>query len=129
MTAPAEVEPRRPDGTRIAMTTPVAMAGRLSDPQAVWTIRFTLPAQWTLADLPRPRDAHVRLAERPARRVLVLRFAGAPGDALLAEKAAEITALARAQGLHAAGPVEFQFYDPPLTLPFNRRNEAVLPLR
>ncbi len=70
MTAPVVQAPR--EGEKIAMTAPVTQtseAGR-------WTVRFTMPAGYTLQTLPKPNDPRVKLLELPPSRMAVVRFSG-----------------------------------------------------
>jgi hypothetical protein len=57
--------------TKIAMTTPVFMAGGES------TMAFVMPAD--LGKVPQPTDGSVTIREMPAGRFAVLRFSGARG--------------------------------------------------
>ncbi len=119
------------DSAKIAMTTPVA---QVPDTAATsggkeWTIRFTMPAQWSLDRLPAARDSRIRMIETPPRRMLVVTFSGRPTDAALAEASDRLHAAARAAGLQTTGVPEYMFYDAPFTLPWNRRNEVALALR
>jgi hypothetical protein len=123
MTAPVAQAPA--EGARIAMTAPVAQApagaGR-------WTIRFFMPAEWTLASLPVPNDPAVRLVEVPGETMAVLRFSGDRGEAAVAAREAELLrALAGTQWAPRGAPVAW-FYDPPWTLPWLRRNEVAVPV-
>jgi hypothetical protein len=110
---------------KMAMTTPVAQT-----PQAgnAWTVRFMMPAGRTLASLPAPKTAAVRLVELPPRRVAVLRFSGTPSEAALADATATLRSRAAEAGLILRGDPEFLFYDSPFTLPWNRRNEVAFTL-
>lgn len=121
MTAPVVQQPRGA-GEKIAMTAPVAQA-RAGD---AWVVRFTMPASHTLASLPRPNNAEVRLVETPATRMAAVRFSGIAGDADLAENETKLLRQAAAQGLTVKGAAQYAFYDPPWTLPWNRRNEVMV---
>jgi len=123
---------------KIAMTTPVAQVPQASAGSAAtkpgadgaqsWTVRFTMPADRSLASLPPPDDPRIRLLETPPARLLVLQVPGRPGDAALAEATATLQAIAGGAGLKVTGAPEFLFYDSPFTLPWNRRNEVALVL-
>jgi hypothetical protein len=123
---------------KIAMTTPVAQVPDApagpgapesgGDGAQSWTVRFTLPADRSLADLPPPDDPRIRLVETAAERMLVLQFSGRPTDAALGKATASLLAIADRSGLQAQGAPEFLFYDSPFTLPWNRRNEVALVL-
>ena len=119
------------DRAKIAMTTPVA---QVPDPDPVsggqdWTIRFTMPAEWSTARLPAPKDPRIRMIETPPRRMLVAGFSGRPTEAALAGALDGLRSTARAAGLQTTGAPEYLFYDSPFTLPWNRRNEVALVLR
>ncbi|MFO6463137.1 SOUL family heme-binding protein [Jannaschia sp. KMU-145] len=109
------------DGPEIDMTTPVQLAPEgisvADDPTGagVYTMRFVMPAKWTIDTLPRPRDPRVSIREVPARRVAVLSFKGAATDEVLRSKAAALRAHVAEQGWTAEGAVEFASYDPPVT--------------
>lgn len=122
------------ESSKIAMTTPVAQvpesaaAKSGADGAQSWTVRFTLPAGRSLADLPPPDDPRIRLIETAPERMLVLQFSGRPTDAALARATASLQAIADRAGVKGRGEPEFLFYDSPFTLPWNRRNEVALVL-
>jgi effector-binding domain-containing protein len=118
MTAPVEQQ----KGETIAMTAPVIeeRAG------GSWTVRFVMPASYTLATLPQPDDSSVRLATVPGRRMAAVRFSGLVDDADLETQKARLLDFVAKQGLAARGEPTYAFYDPPWTLPFDRRNEVLV---
>lgn len=122
------------ESSKIAMTTPVAQvpesaaAKSGADGAQSWTVRFTLPAGRSLADLPPPDDPRIRLIETAPERMLVLQFSGRATDAALARATASLQAIADRAGVKGRGEPEFLFYDSPFTLPWNRRNEVALVL-
>ncbi|MGZ3314877.1 MAG: SOUL family heme-binding protein [Caulobacteraceae bacterium] len=122
MTAPvAQV----PQGRQIAMTAPVAQ-------QAIgraWKIQFYMPAKYTMANLPRPKDERVRLVELQPRTLAVLKFSGSRSSRAVSEQQAQLSAALAGSGWQAVGEAQSWFYDPPWTLPFLRRNEAVVEVR
>lgn len=118
MTAPVT----RQQGTKIAMTAPVTRQEAGSD----WKVRFIMPAGSTLATMPRPNDPKVKLLEEPAKRYGVIRFSGMGGDAVIARKTSELNSFLVSRRLAPIGKPVIAFYDPPWTLPFNRRNEVWL---
>lgn len=119
MTAPVA---QSPSGQTIAMTAPVTQT--LSN--TGWVVRFTMPAQYTLATLPVPDDPRVMLRPVPATRLAVIRFSGLVGAASVADETAQLMAFVRAQHLPVAGPVALAQYNPPWTLWFLRRNELMV---
>ena len=122
MTAP--VAQAETGGSRsIAMTAPVAQVPADGNR---WTIQFFMPAEYSLATLPIPRDPSVVLTAVPAETYAVLRFSGLGSARTVAEKQAELeAALTGSQWVSAGDPVVW-FYDPPWTLPPLRRNEVAV---
>ena len=107
---------------KVAMTAPVTTE---SDGTR-YRMHFVMPSRYTLATLPQPKDARVKLREVPARRMAVLRFSGFTGEDKVKEKTAKLLAWVRAEGLTPAGAPQLARYDPPWTLPFLRRNEVMV---
>jgi hypothetical protein len=122
MTAP--VAQSQTAGENIAMTAPVAQ----TPSDGGWTVRFTMPAGKTLANLPVPDDARVKLREVPPVRVAVQRFSGWVDEGDFAHQRAALATRMAAHGLVAAGPPALAQYNPPWTLWFLRRNEVLQPV-
>lgn len=111
---------------KIAMTAPVAQARTATD---AWTIRFTMPAGYTMATLPVPNDAKVHLVDVPAADFAVLRFSGVPDPKRVAAEQERLLAALRRSAWAPMGEPVGWFYDPPWTIPFLRKNEAAVPVR
>ena len=126
MTAPVTTEPV---AEKIAMTAPVTMEPSGDGTGGRYRMHFVMPAQYTMATLPRPKDERVKLLELPPPRMAVVKFSGFSGEGKVREKTDERLAWVKTEGLEAAGPVQLARYDPPWTLPFLRRNEVMVPLR
>jgi hypothetical protein len=120
MTAPVAQE--RVSGEKIAMTAPVGQTRE----GAAWKVRFTMPAEYTMATLPRPNNESVKLAATPPKRMAAIRFSGVADGEGLAENEAKLRDYLRAHGLQPKGAAQYAFYDPPWTLPWNRRNEVMV---
>ena len=116
MTAPVEQQSQK-----IAMTGPVTQQSNVRN----WTVRFIMPGSWTMETLPEPTDPRVKLVPTPTRRMLAIRFSGLITDKLIAAKITELRAFAAGRKLSTVGEPIFAFYNPPWTLPFLRRNEAM----
>lgn len=116
MTTPVTQAPRE----KIAMTTPVTQSGQGN----TWVVQFMMPGSYTLETLPKPKDDRIRFVQLPAQRQAVVRFSGIARDSSLTKQEAALRAWVKAQGLQlTAGPF-YYYYDPPWTLPWNRRNEV-----
>ncbi len=118
MTAPVVQE----KGEQIAMTAPV---GQTRDGGG-WTVRFTMPAEYSMESLPRPNNAAVKLAQTPGKRMAAICFSGVAGEEALAENELRLLEFVKARGLALKGAAHYAFYDPPWTLPWNRRNEVMV---
>jgi hypothetical protein len=104
----------------IAMTAPVT--GQTTG-AGQSRVRFIMPAGETLDTLPRPNNPAVRLIAEPARRYAVVRFSGLANDGAIARHTGELRAFMAGRNMTGTGEPVTAFYDPPWTLPFNRRNE------
>jgi DNA gyrase inhibitor GyrI len=122
MTAPVVQQALAPDA-RIAMTAPVTQT-RTDD--ETWAIRFIMPSQYRLADLPAPADKDLQLTEIPARRVAAVRFSGRTTDALIAEQEQALQQWMDRRGLKPASAPVYAYYNDPFTPGFLRRNEVMI---
>jgi len=116
MTSPVTQVP----GQTIAMTTPVTQMAR----DGSWLVQFMMPSGQTLATLPKARDPAIRFVTLPANRQIMLQFSGIAGARILAAKEGELRSWARGQAMKVTAGPFYYFYDPPWTLPWNRRNEV-----
>ena len=120
MTAPVTQEPEA-----IAMTAPVTQES--ADAAGRWTIRFIMPSQYALAELPAP-GGDVRLTEIAPERRAAIRFSGVATDEALKARESELRAWIAARGLVASGPATYAYYNDPWTPGFLRRNEVIVSL-
>lgn len=133
MTAPVTQQ----SSQKIAMTAPVTQQaagdgtgsadGGLSG-SGPWKVRFVMPEGSTLATLPKPNDARVKLIDIPAREVAAIRFSGWSTQSNLASHREKLLKYVEAHKLTATSSPVYAFYDPPWTLPFWRRNEVMMDL-
>ena len=113
-------------GEKIAMTVPVAQSPQ---EDGIWTIRFMMPASFRPETLPAPKDGSIRFVTVAPERQVALSFTGLRGDRVIEEKAAELRDWAASRGLTITAGPHFYFYDGPMTLPWNRRNEVAFTVR
>jgi hypothetical protein len=127
MTAPVTMEPQ---SAKIAMTAPVAMepsdntSGMKSAQR--WRVQFAMPRQYTLANIPQPKNAAVTLSEVPEKYVAVHSYSGLNTLQRVQDKTDELLQWAKTSSLVTKGPPQLARYDPPWTLPMWRRNEIMV---
>ena len=120
MTAPVTQESGR---SNIAMTAPVDQA---PDPGGGWRIRFFMPAQYSLENLPQPLNPAIRIVTVPGQTVAVLRYSGVASVRAVQDANAQLLKALAGTEWDVNGTPMAWFYDPPWTLPPLRRNEAVV---
>ncbi len=126
MTAPVVQAPT--SNEKIAMTAPVlqtSVPGR----EDSWTVRFIMPAAYTLDTLPTPNDAKVHLLALEPTRFAAVSFSGLAREADVALRTAELNSYITRHALQAAGPPALARYNPPWTPWFMRRNEVLIALK
>ncbi|QCP86626.1 heme-binding protein [Cereibacter sphaeroides] len=113
------------ENQRIEMTVPVS---QLPAGEDLWTVRFTMPEVRGASALPAPRDSRIRFVTVPPSRQAVRRFSGWPTDHALRRQAEGLGHWIAERGLHKREGPYFHFYDSPMTLPWQRRNEVAFGL-
>ncbi len=122
MTAP--VSAGRACCQKIAMTAPVTAAQSEDD----YVVSFTMPAEYSMEDLPLPNDPRVTLESVDSHIAAAVSFSGYYSEKHFAKALGELEAWMREQGLTPAGePVSAQ-YDAPWKPGFARRNEVMIPV-
>ena len=130
MTAPVQIEPLA-RSEKIAMTAPVTVepqtdpAGGLMQSQR-WRVQFSMPAEYSMATLPKPVNPAVTLREVPGKRYAVLVFSGFAGAEKVQQKTDELLLWVKGKNNTAMATPQLARYDPPWTLPFLRRNEILV---
>lgn len=125
MTAPVTEAPvrRGKSAEKIEMTAPVAQAtgggGR-------WTIRFYMPSHYTRDTLPVPDDDGIAIVDVPAETLAVIRFSGSWSVEAVHHQAKVLRRILATTTWRPSGEPVAQFYDPPWTVPFLRRNEVAV---
>lgn len=110
---------------KIAMTAPVTVEPTLGG----WKLWFVMPKEYAIADLPAPVSGEVNLREVPAHRVAAIRFSGFTTMASIQENTERLQQWITAQKLEPQGVPQVARYNDPFTLPWNRRNEILIPVR
>jgi hypothetical protein len=109
----------------IAMTAPVVESESPSG-NASRVISFIMPAEYTLATLPKPNDSRIQLVEVPAHTTAVLRYSWYTNGERVANMKAKLLEYLRRDGVHVVGSPRGAQYNPPWTAPFMRRNEILV---
>ncbi len=130
MTAPVLVEPAA-HSEKIAMNAPVkvepqgdSLGGMMSSKR--WRVQFTMPSEYSMATLPKPRNLAVTLREVPGKRYAVLVFSGFAGEEKAQQKSDELLGWLKEKNRKAIATPQLARYNPPWTLPFLRRNEILV---
>lgn len=118
MTVPVLQQPSE----KIAMTAPVIQQSSGSE----WKVRFVMPANYTLATIPKPNNHAVTLHEVAGKRYAAIRFSGMASEDTLKEKTDALNAFIAEKKLKVLSTTTLAFYNPPWTLPFLRRNEVMV---
>ena len=119
MTAPVTQQPRNES---IAITAPATAQANGAD----WTVRFVMPARYTIDTLPPPNDPAVSLKQVEGKRYAAIRFSGLARDATLRRYTERLEKFINTKGLRPLSPPAYAFYNPPWTLPFLRRSEIMI---
>ena len=110
-------------GDKIAMTAPVTQT---REDATTWQVRFVMPAQYDLDDLPRPAGADVRIVETEPRRMAAVRFSGSWTDARMERHEARLRDWIASQDLEPVTPPTYAYYNDPFAPGFLRRNEVLI---
>lgn len=129
MTAPVSVEPAATE--KIAMTAPVSVQPQNEPGTGLmlskrWRVQFTMPREYTLATLPKPRNPAVTLIEVPSKTMAVLVFSGFAGADKVQQKTDELLIWLQEKNKKIIATPQLARYNPPWTLPFMRRNEILV---
>ena len=127
MTAPVTVEPQ---SSKIAMTAPVTVEPQAAESNMktakTWRINFVMPSQYTLANIPKPKNNAVTLREVPSKYFIVHKYSGFNTVSRVQTKTDETVEWAIKRSYKMIGTPQLSRYDPPWTLPMFRRNEIMI---
>ena len=110
----------------IAMTAPVTIANSSSDNYAV---SFTMPSEYTMETIPKPKSDLVKLQEIKKHRAVALLFSGYSGESKVKKKTQVLREWVKAENLTEVGAPLLARYDPPWKPGFVRRNEVILDVK
>lgn len=123
-------EDDRPQG-KIAMTAPVLQqplpGGELSQPaDKTYRFAFVMPAQYSLDDLPQPKDGEIKIRSVPSRVLAVRRYSGTWSEQLYRENEKVLLDALQTEEFSPIGAPIFARYNAPFSLWFMRRNEVMI---
>jgi hypothetical protein len=113
------------ESEKIAMTAPVTMEAQNQQ----WRMHFVMPQGMALGSLPKPVDASVQLRELPAQRMAAVRFSGLTTAASIESQTQLLKDWLDRNNLAFHDRPQLARYNDPFTLPWNRRNEILIPLK
>ncbi|MGV9013078.1 MAG: SOUL family heme-binding protein [Flavobacteriales bacterium] len=105
---------------KIAMTSPVVM-----NMDSDVTMKFLVPAEYSMDQLPKPDNAEVCFATEKERTMAAITFGGFANDETIKQHKDELFRLLDAAGIRHTGQWSFLGYDPPFKL-VGRKNEVVV---
>ena len=89
---------------------------------------FVMPANYTLDNLPKPKDASIHLDTSPEEYVAAIRFGGYASDKDIKKYSAKLEKALNETGIPYEGNFRFLGYNAPFQL-FGRRNEVIVRVR
>ncbi|MDA0972610.1 MAG: heme-binding protein [Bacteroidetes bacterium] len=110
-------------GQKIAMTSPVVM-----NMEEQMTMKFLVPAQYKIEDLPKPDNVNVQFQTEEERVMAAITFDGFANDEKIASERDKLFARLAEESIEHTGDWSFMGYDPPFKLT-GRKNEVVVALR
>ncbi|KAK7378798.1 hypothetical protein VNO80_04246 [Phaseolus coccineus] len=126
MTTPVFTSKNQSDGIKMDMTTPV-LTTKIED-QDKWRMSFVMPSKYG-ANLPLPKDSSVTIKEVPRKIVAVVSFSGFVNDEEIKQRELKLREALKSDNqfkIKEGTSIEVAQYNPPFTLPFQRRNEIAL---
>ena len=119
---------------KVAMTIPVAQSEKIEmtvpvtqgEESYVGYMQFFLPSSYTLKTAPKPTDPSVEVITVEGGYYAVYSYSGRANDRNAKKAEARLLERLRLDQVNPISEVVRATYDGPLTLPFNRRNEAMV---
>jgi SOUL heme-binding protein len=122
MTAPVTTQ-EQSSGTKIAMTAPVTTA---PEGDNLYTVRFSMPTEWTIENLPRPNNPAVRITQLPRQKIVAVRFVGDRSSDQIESANEQISKFMESRGLEPASNFIIAGYDGPYVPRSRRRWEVMM---
>ncbi|PWQ93555.1 SOUL family heme-binding protein [Leucothrix arctica] len=113
------------ESEKISMTSPV---GQQKEADGRWAVSFMMPASFTMATLPEPKDPLVILKQVPERYIATVRYSGRWSEERYLYFKGKLDAWIKVNNLIVEGEPTWARYDPPFKPWFMRRNEVLVPI-
>ena len=97
--------------------------------QGVMNMAFTMPSEHNLSDLPVPINSSIQVVPVAGELTAAMKFSGFYGEKKTEKLSKKLFSMISNHNLEPIGPSILAVYDNPMTLPFLRRNEILIPLK
>ena len=114
---------------KIAMTAPVTVEASSAAQGEQWRMHFVMPSAYRLQSLPKPNNDAVQLREVGEGLFAAIRFSGFTTESAIATRSEQLKQWIQSKGWITTGQAQIARYNDPFTLPFNRRNEILIPVK
>lgn len=111
-------------GEQISMTAPVIQQGN----QDLWKVSFVMPAEYTEASLPKPKNADIKIISHPTTKMIAIKFSGRATTKNVEKHQQKLLEYIADNNLAVKSQAIYAFYNPPWVLPFLKRNEVMFQL-
>jgi SOUL heme-binding protein len=111
-------------GENVSMTAPVTQTQAAAGSQ-MWSVRFVMPAKYTLETLPKAQGDDVKLLQIPATHRAAIRFSGVATDTLIATNETMLRDWLAKRNMVILGAATYAYYNDPFTPGPLRRNEVM----
>jgi hypothetical protein len=129
MTSPVLQEHEVEESHILEMTSPVLHEKHQDDGGDAWRIGFVIPSKFSIDTVPKPLDRDIQLVEIPESTVAVVEYSGNNTEEHMEKAASGLRAWLASTGRIALSPIRWAQYDAPFTVPFLKRNEALVDVK
>ena len=120
MTTPVQVSQYQ----KIAMTKPVTVSG-----DGNYTVAFIMPSEFTMDNLPIPKNNRVKLTAVPSHTMAAIRYSGYFKEPSISKAKHHLREWLEKEGLETEGDFIVAGYNPPWVPGFLTRNEVMIEVK
>jgi DNA gyrase inhibitor GyrI len=92
----------------------------------LYTVRFSMPAEWTMESLPKPNNPAVKIVELPKQKIVAIRFVGDRSSDQIEAAKEHISKFMDSRNLEPASQLIIAGYDGPFVPRRSRRWEVMI---